>query len=116
MIGVREGRTELVYQRRRPRVAVRLKSDNDPPAERPRGAEYRSNLGRMMAVVVNHENAVRFAAHLEPPLDSTEIGQARRNALERQVELQPNGDGRQRVLQVVSSRHVQRQRTEYRSR
>ena len=60
----------------------------------------------MVAVVVDDEDAVRLAAHLEAPLGAAELPQAGRDALERQPELEADGDRRQRVLQVVPARHV----------
>ena len=80
--------------------------------ERARRREHRGDLGRMMAVVVDDQDPVRLATHLEPPLGAAELAQARRQALERHAELEADGDGGQRVQQVVASRHVQLQATE----
>ena len=114
VIGAGQRRTERVHQRRRPRVAVRLERDDDAAVERARRREHRRDLGRVMAVVVDDQNAVRLAAHLEAPLGAAELLQARGDPLERQAELQADRDGGQRVLQVVPAGHVQRQRAERR--
>ena len=91
---------------------MRLERDDDPPVERARRVEHRRNLGRMMAVVVDDQNAARLAAHLEAPLGAAELGEPGRDPVERQAELQADGHRGQRVLQVVPARHVQRQRAE----
>ena len=93
MIGAGERRTERVHQRRRPREAMRLKRHDDAAIQRARRREHRGDLGRMMAVVVDDQNAVRLAAHLEPPLGAAELAEPGGNLLERQAELEPDGDG-----------------------
>ena len=115
VIGASERRAERVHQRRGPRVPVRLKGDDDSPPQRPRRREHGGDFGRVMSVVVDDENAVRLAAHVEPPFDAAELRQPGRDAFERQSELQADRDRRQRVLQVVTARDVQRQRTERRA-
>ena len=88
--------------------AVRLKRDDDAAVQRARRGQHRRDLGRMMAVVVDDENAARLAADLEPALGAAELAQAGGDPLERHAELQPDRDGGERVQQVVPPRHVQR--------
>ena len=60
----------------RPRIAVRLKRDDQPAAERrARGGQHRGDLGRVMAVVVDHQHAARFAVALESALGAVEPGE-----------------------------------------
>ena len=60
-----------------------------------------------MAVVVDDQDAVRLAAHVEAPFGAAELLQAGGDAIERQPELEADGDRRQRVQQVVAAGHVQ---------
>ena len=69
-------------------IAVRLERHDQPPVQRARRGEHRGDLGRMVAVVVDDQDAVRLAAHFEPPLGAAEFRQARRDSIERQTELQ----------------------------
>ena len=66
----------------------------------------------MVTVVVDDQDAVRLAADLESALGAAEIAQAVGDPFERQPEFEADRDGRQRVLQVVTPRHVQRQPAE----
>ncbi len=93
---------------------MRLKHDDDPPVERARGGDDRGNLRRMVTVVVHDEDAVRLAADVEAALGAAEVLQSCGDAIERQAQFHPDGDGRQRVLQVVPSRHDERERAERR--
>ena len=73
-VGLVEGAAELVPERLRARVAVGLEEHHRPPRARPRaqGLEGDPDLGGVMAVVVHHEHAARFAAHLEAAVDAGE--------------------------------------------
>ena len=113
VVGALERRPEGVHQRRGTREPVRLECDDDPAAERPGRREHRGDLGRVMTVVVDDQNAVRLAAHVESPFHATELGQSCSDPFERQSKLQADHDGRQGVLEVVAARHVQRDRAKH---
>ena len=91
---------------------MRLKCDHDAPPERARGGQDRRDLRRVMAVVVDHEDAVGLAADIEAPLRAAEILQSRGDAVEREAQLHADRHRRQRVQQVVPSGHGERQRAE----
>ena len=84
-----------------PAVAVRLERDDDAPVQRTRRREHGRNLSWMMAVVVDNQDAVRFAAQLEPALGAAKLAQTGGDAVEWDLELQAHGHRRQRVEQVV---------------
>ena len=73
---------ELAGQVARARVEVRLEDDEHAAAvdRRPRGRERRGDLARVVAVVVEHLDAGRLPAPLEPPADArgTRAARARR--------------------------------------
>ena len=106
VVGAGQRRTEGIHQRRRPREPVRLERDDDPAAERLRGENDSRNFRRMMAVVVNDQNPLRLAAHLEAALRAAELAEACGDPIERQPELESNGDGGERVQEVVATRHA----------
>ena len=87
---------------------MRLKDDDNPPPERTGGLEHGGDFGRVVPVVVDDEDAVRLAAKVESPLRAPKIPEAGRGQLEGHAELRGDGDGGQRVLQVVPARHLQR--------
>jgi len=108
------GAVERLAERRReslgPCVAVRLEHRDDP-ALRIRGVrrvEKRAELGRMMSVVVDDDDAVRFALDLEPPPDALELGEPLPDPLRGHVEFAPHRGGGERVVHVVQPRHVER--------
>ena len=101
-----ERRREFLEQVLRPREPVRLEQHYQPPAPSVLCCgESRLDLGRMVAVVVHHQHAAFFTQHLEPPLDSLEPGERLVNVRERHAQLQPDGDRRQRVPDVMDTRH-----------
>ncbi len=112
VIGAGQRRSERVHQRGGARVAMRLKGDHDAPPERARRRQHRRDLGRVMAVVVDHEDPVRLAADVEAPLRAAEVLEAGRDAIERQPQLHADRHRCQRVQQVVPSGHRERQRPE----
>ena len=85
---------------------MRLKRNDDAAAEGACGGQHRRDLRRMMAVVVDDEDAAGFAADVEAPLRAAELFQSRGHAIERKTELHADGHGGQRVQQVVPPRHV----------
>ena len=73
-VGVVEGVEEVVEEVARARVAMRLERDDQAAAEAlacraQRGADLR----RVMAVVVDHQDAALLAAHLEAAMDAAEL-------------------------------------------
>src|SRR5262245_55990955 len=69
-----------------------------------------------MAVVIHDQDVVGFAVNFEAALDTAKFAQAGRYSFEGETELQSDGDGSQRVQQVVPSRDLQRQRSEFNER
>src|SRR5262249_55013117 len=67
---------------------------------------------RMVAVVVDDENAVNLAVPLETPLSATKICQRRRDGVEANTETVGDGDGRQRVQKIMSTGYREPQRSE----
>ena len=111
----RQRGAELVHQIARARVAMRLEGDDD--ALRPAGArrrQHRGDLGRMVPVVVDDRDAVDDAALFEAALRAAELGERRGDLREGHIELEANGDRRQRVQHRVTPGDRQRQLTERR--
>ena len=79
---------------------MRLKRHDDAAPERPRRRENRGDLGRMMAVVVDDQDAVRLAAHFEAPLGAAKLSQAGGDLIERQPELEADRHGGERVCRL----------------
>src|SRR5262245_21016403 len=87
------------------RVAVRLEEDDDTPRPRlPEPLEGRPDLGRMVAVVVDHCDPRGLALHLEAPADPREHVDARRDLRERDADLEPDADRGEGVPDVVHAR------------
>src|SRR4051812_19830691 len=88
---------------------MRLKQHHDPPPARTQlcGRERRTNLSRMMAVIINYEHAVHFALRLETPSRSSEAVKTLNNLFKSHFQLKSNRDRRQRVVDVVHARHTQ---------
>ena len=73
-VGLVEGGEELLPEISRAGVAVRLEHCDDAPVvPRLGGGEGGADLGRMMPVVVHHENAAGFPADLEAALHELSI-------------------------------------------
>jgi len=110
-VGVVEGALELVHQRLKPRVAVRL-HDGDDPLLRPLTGcgEDCPDLGRVMGVIIDDDRAVRFTDLGEAALDTFEPFETGNYLLIRNAELQCYCDGSQCVLDIVTpgDRHVHR--------
>ena len=92
---------------------MRLEHDDQPPLEPGAGGgDDRRDLGRVVAVVVDDQDAAGLAEQLEAALGAAELGQRRGDGLEAQPELEADGDGGERVQQVVAARHGQPQRAQ----
>src|SRR5215213_1827437 len=88
---------------------MRLKQHHDAPAA---GAELRrsecgANLCRVMTVVINDEHVVDFTLRLEPASGAGEAVQTFDDLFERHFEFEPNCDRRERVVDVMHTRHAQ---------
>src|SRR5262249_11969733 len=102
--------TELTSESSRSAETVRLKRHEDAPSQTARCGQYRGNLRRMMTIVVDHQNAVRLAADFKPAFGAAEVRKPVCDLLERDPELEPDRGAGESIRQVVSSRHLQRQR------
>ena len=71
------------------------------------GGDDRGDLGGMVAVVVHHHDAARFTAQLKAPFGAAELLEPARNFGERHADFEPDGDGPERIHQVVASGHAQ---------
>ena len=99
-VGLVEGARELLEERLRARVAVRLEGDDDAAVEaRLRGVERRLDLGGVVAVVVDDHHvaglalaSVRLAEHREAALHAAERGDRVARDVERDLELVGDGD------------------------
>ena len=107
-IGIAERGGEFIEQQLRARVAVRLKDDVDlAEAALPRRRQRGANLGGMMAVVVDHGDAVGAALELEAAIHAVEVGQAFADLVDRNVQSNADGDGGSGVAHVVLAGNVQ---------
>src|SRR5262249_61031422 len=103
-----EGIDEIV----RPRISMWLEGEHDPPSRisLAQSLESRSDLGRVMSVVIDDRYAagrgVDIGDVLQPAIDALEVGQ---RALDRRI-LDPDLTGydnrRQRVQDIVRSGQV----------
>src|SRR5215470_7975106 len=108
-----ERREELLPQMQGPCVAVWLEHRHDPAVEPGLGGgQGRPDLGGMMTIVVDDRDAARAAEDLEPALDAGEAGERRLDRGERDLEVEPDADRRERVEDVVAPRDLQGDLTE----
>src|SRR2546427_7925989 len=99
-----EGGPELLEQVRGARVAVRLERRHDPAVEPCLGGgQGGADLDGMVAVVVDDGDAIDRAPYLEAALHARERGQRLADRHERDLEVEPDADGGQRVEDVVRS-------------
>ncbi len=111
--GIVKRAAELVLQRLRPRVAVRLKHDDDALAAGVlRGGERRADFARMMRVIVDHHVAIGAELDLEPPARAAKRLERLRDFRERHAELRGERDDRKRVAHIVPAGDVERDRAE----
>src|SRR5262245_3077293 len=93
-----EGGQELSVEMVRTGVAMGLKHRDHAPVEpRLSGSQCCADLRWMMPVVVHHQDALGLAANLKPPLHASKAGKRSLYALERHLEVQPDGDRGQRI-------------------
>src|SRR5439155_5013510 len=98
---------KIVHQGLGARVTVRLKQHMNvleaASASAPKG---RSNLGRVVPVVIDHRDAALRATDLKAPVDAAESSQSLADSVRRNLELQTGGYRRSRVQYVVRARNV----------
>ena len=94
---------------------MRLKQHDDATIGRPdaRCAECRFNFRRMMAIVIDDRNPLLVSFELEAPIGATEFRQRMNDSVEGDVQLKPNGNRCQRVINVVFARYAQRHFAEH---
>src|SRR6266851_9856949 len=99
-----EGAREVVHERAEPRVAMRLKDDDEAPvAQLARGFDGRPHLGRVMRVVVVDHAALEHTEELEAPVRTRKRLQRGRNIREFDAQLERHRGGARRILDVVAA-------------
>src|SRR6185503_11671013 len=88
---------------------MRLKEHHDPPAARTEFCRGKccANLSRVMSIVVNDENSVNLTFRLETSPRAGEAVQPLDDLVERNFQLEPNRDRRERVVNVVHTGYAQ---------
>ena len=76
-------------------------------------ATHRRNLGGVVTVVVHHRDAIDDADMLEAALGATKVGEGLGNPRERDIELETNRHGGQRVQHRVPAGHLQGEDAEH---
>ncbi len=109
-VGVVEAGAEGLEQGVQPGVAMRLHHrDHLALGRLAGGLEHRRDLDRVVAVVVDHRDAVPLAGLGEAPLDAAETGERLADQIVGNAELARHRDRGGRVQRVVSPRHRQRE-------
>ena len=107
LVGAGQRGREVGQQVAGAREAVRLERHHQPPAVEPRRGDGGRELGRVVAVVVDHQDAADLAAHARtggrPPGTAASASPAVR---ERDAEEVGHAQRRQRVARVVDARHA----------
>src|SRR6516164_2470067 len=89
------------------REPVRLKEHQQPvELASPRGFECRSNLCRVMSVVIHHRNVVDAALDVESPAHACKLRQSFADQIARHVQIQRHRRRRCRIPDVVNSRRM----------
>src|SRR4029079_12098765 len=65
------------------------------------------NFRGMMAVIVNHHDAARFPFELKTPAGASETSERFGDLHERHVQLKTKRDRRERVVNIMQTRHAQ---------
>src|SRR5437879_11716720 len=80
----------------RARMRLRLKDGDEPGLEANLGGgQRRADLGGMVTVIVDDGHAARLTAYLEAALHAGETGQRLLDRVERNLEIEPDADGRE---------------------
>ena len=107
-VGILKCGGELVHEIAGAGVAMRLEYDVDfAEAALPRGRKRGTNLGGMMAVVINHADARGLASQLEPAIHAAEVLESDADVVGADVETDSDRDGCGRIQDVMHSGHVQ---------
>ena len=108
LVGERERLAELALQVARAREQVRLEHGDDPSVLAALGGGQRGrDLGGVVGVVVHHEHAGVAAELLEAARGAAERREVRRRVGRRDAGVSQDGQGRERVEDVVLARHPQ---------
>src|SRR5690606_31882883 len=113
-VGVVEGAGEVVGEVARAAVEVGLEDGHDAalgPALRG-GGQRGGDLGGVVRVVVHDERVARGALDLEAAVHAGVLRQRAGDGRERHVQLQPDGDGGERIADVVEAGRVERHAAE----
>ncbi len=113
-IGLMKGAGEIVQQRLRASVTVRLEQNvNALEAAGPRGRQRGANFGGMVAVIVDHRDAALRAAHLKAPVDAGEIAPgASRIVSTGNSSSRPTATAAAALSSVVRARHMHPETTQ----
>src|ERR1700733_9373055 len=99
---------ELVHERLRAGITVRLKYDVDlAKTALPRSRQRRPDFRGMMAVIVDHAYTVNRPSQLETTIHSAEVFKSRSNLLDADVKANAHGNRGRSVQHVVYSRHME---------
>src|SRR5690625_3970104 len=109
---IEEGETEVLIHQVGPGVEMRLKYRHDPALRPPFAGciESHLNLGRVVRIVIDHQNVILLRLELEPAEDTVIPLQATLYLLEGDVQLQARCNGSQCVLDVVIPRRLETDR------
>src|SRR5262245_58965877 len=113
-IGSQQCWAEFLPEGLRPSIAVWLE-DNHQSAIGPHkagSAQSGVDFGRVMAVIIDHDNSTGFSLHLEPTLDATKVVQRLSNAAKGNIQFPPRRDCGQGIPNVVRARNVEYDRTQ----
>src|SRR6185436_4056784 len=88
-------------------VPVRLKQRQHSTSRGARRVQRRLDFGRMMAVVVDHQDAALLTLYLESAFCSSKLAERSGDLLELDVQIEAYGNCGQRVIHVVKARHSQ---------
>jgi hypothetical protein len=111
VISAGQRRAERLHQGRGSGKAVRLKGDDDATIETSSGSQDGGDLGRVVAVVVHHEDAIGLAADLKAAFRAAKLFEAGGDTIEREIQFETDRDGGEGILQVVPAGDIEPQRT-----
>ena len=102
--------SELLGEVARSREEVRLECDNYPTSRigYARCLQRCGDLGRVVRVIIHDGDAANFAKELEPSIDAAKLLQPWSHRVELEPERETNPNGAESVLDVVVTRHPQR--------
>ena len=107
-IGIVEAGREFVEQRLQARVAMRLHDGDDLRLGRgARGAQHRSDLDRMMAVIVEDARRPSIRRSGEAALDAAKARERAADRVDAHAELMRDGDRRGGIERIVMAGHRQ---------